>query len=103
MRDEETGTYWQQISGYAISGPLAGRRLTLVLSDELTFATWQSEEPPGTVLKDVSAYAKKDWDVRMRRAPAVLDFPEHGLKARDLMLGIESGGTGSAFLYERVI
>ena len=106
MRDEETGTYWQQISGHAISGPLAGRRLTLVLSDELTFATWRSEEPQGTVLKDVSAYAsgyaKKDWDVRMKRAPAVLDFPEHGLKARDLMLGIESGG-GSAFLYERVI
>jgi len=39
MRDEETGTYWQQISGAAISGPLKGRQLTLVHSDELTLAT----------------------------------------------------------------
>ena len=69
MRDEQTGTYWQQITGAAISGPLAGRRLTLVASDELTFAMWRAEEPSGTVLKDVpkyvSEYAKKDWEVRI--------------------------------------
>ena len=53
MRDEETGTYWQQISGAAISGPLKGSQLTLVHSDELTLATWKSEQPEGTVLDDV--------------------------------------------------
>ena len=113
MRDEETGTYWQQISGAAISGPLKGRRLTLVLSDELTLAAWKSEEPQGTVLDDVpayiSGYAKRDWDVRMQRAPTVLDFPEHALTARDLMLGIQTFDdlgqkvASRAFLYDRVV
>jgi hypothetical protein len=107
MRDEETGTYWQQISGAAISGPLKGSQLTLVLSDELTFATWKSEEPQGTVLNDVPAYvpgyARRDWDVRMKRAPTVLDFPEHALTARDLMLGIQAYGASRAFLYDRVV
>jgi hypothetical protein len=107
MRDEETGTYWQQISGAAISGPLKGRRLTLVLSDELTLATWKSEQPQGTVLDDVpefiSDYAKRDWDVRMKRAPTVLNFPEHALTARDLMLGIQAFGASRAFLYDRVV
>ena len=107
MRDEETGTYWQQISGAAISGPLKGRRLTLVLSDELTLATWKSEQPDGTVLNDVpefiSDYAKRDWDVRMKREPTVLDFPEHALAARDLMLGIQAYGASRAFLYDRVV
>jgi hypothetical protein len=42
MRDEQTGTYWQQISGAAVSGPLAGRQLTLVPSDELTWALWKA-------------------------------------------------------------
>ena len=106
MRDEETGTYWQQISGAAISGPLKGRRLTLVASDELTLATWKSEQPQGTVLDDVpgyiAEYAKRDWDVRMKRAPTVLGFPEHGLVGRDLMLGIQAYGASRAFLYERV-
>jgi Protein of unknown function (DUF3179) len=107
MRDEETGTYWQQISGTAISGPLRGSQLRLVLSDELTFAAWKSEEPQGTVLNDVpeyvSGYARKDWDVRMKRAPTVLDFPEHALTARDLMLGVERLGASRAFLYDRVV
>ena len=107
MRDEETGSYWQQISGRAISGPLAGQQLTPIPSDELTFATWKFEEPQGTVLNDVpryvSDYARKDWDVRMKRAPTVIDFHEHGLKARDLMLGIQAFGASRAFLYDDVI
>jgi hypothetical protein len=107
MRDEQTGTYWQQISGAAISGPLMGRRLTLIPSDELTLATWKDEQPQGTVLDDVPQfvpeYAAQDWDVRMRRTPTVLDFPEHSLAARDLMLGIQAFGAARAFLYERVL
>jgi hypothetical protein len=107
MRDEETGSYWQQISGLAISGPLKGRQLTLVYSDELTFATWKTEEPQGTVLKDVpkytSDYEAKDWDVRMKRVPVVIRFPEHGMKPRDLMLGIQAFGASRAFPYDQVI
>jgi hypothetical protein len=92
MRDDETGTYWQQISGRAISGPLQGSQLNLVLSDELTFAVWKSEQPLGTVLLPVSRYAPeyeaKDWDTRMAKAPVVIDFPGSGMPPRELILGI---------------
>jgi hypothetical protein len=107
MRDQETGSYWQQISGVAISGPLQGRQLTLILSDELTFKTWKAEEPEGMVLKPASKYASdyevKDWDVRMHRAPTVIQFPEHGMHSRDLILGIRASDASRAFLYDRVI
>ena len=107
MRDEQTGTYWQQISGKAVSGPLRGSQLPFVHSDELNFGTWQSEEPQGTVLQDAAeyrfGYARKDWDVRMQRAPTVIDFREHGLKARDLMLGIQAFGASRAFPFDQVI
>jgi Protein of unknown function (DUF3179) len=107
MRDEETGTYWQQITGRAISGPLKGKQLTLVPFDELTFATWKTEEPAGTVLNDVpkfvAGYSKKDWDVRMKRAPVVIDFREPGLENRDLMLGIQAFGASRAFPVDRII
>jgi Protein of unknown function (DUF3179) len=107
MRDEETGSYWQQISGLAISGPLKGQQLTLMLSDELTFATWKAEEPKGTVLKQVAKYASeyeaKDWDVHMAGRATVIQFPEHGMQPRDLILGIQDSGASRAFLYDRVI
>jgi len=104
MRDEETGTYWQQITGIAISGPLAGRHLTLVSSDELTFALWKAEEPDGAVLQDVSKYAsdysKKDWDVKMKKAPTVLSFAQPGLEPRTLVLGIQAFGAARAVPYD---
>ncbi len=107
MRDEETGTYWQQINGAAVSGPLAGRRLELVPSDELTFALWKTEQPNGTVLKDVGAYAReyspKDWDVEMKSAPTVISFAAPGLGNRDIMLGVRAFGASRAFPYEKVL
>ena len=107
MRDGETGTYWQQISGTGIAGPLAGRTLRLVHSDELTLALWKAEQPEGTVLRDdpaaVSEYSPKDWDVKMKKRPTVIAFPEHGFGQRDLMLGISAFGEARAFPYDVVI
>lgn len=53
--------------------------------------------------KYVAQYAKKDWDVRMKRVPTVIDFPERGMKARDLMLGIQGFRASRAFFYDQVI
>lgn len=109
MRDDQTGSYWQQISGAAVSGPLAGRRLTLVSSDELSFGLWTAEEPQGMVFKGLAKYAsdyeQKDWETRMLKEPIVLSFadPKLGLKPRSLMLGVRESGASRAFLYDEVL
>jgi hypothetical protein len=109
MRDEQTGSYWQQITGAAVSGPLRGRRLAPVASDELSYGLWAAEEPGGTVLKSVDKYAKqyetKDWEVHMKKARTVLSFadPARGLEPRTLLLGIQAFGASRAFLYDAVI
>jgi hypothetical protein len=107
MRDEQTGTFWQQISGRAVSGPLAGRSLTLVPSDELSFALWKQEEPQGAVVKDVAAYVSeyspKDWDVKMAKAPTVLSFRGQGMKQRDIVMGVAAFGSSRAFRYDALI
>jgi Protein of unknown function (DUF3179) len=109
MRDDQTGSYWQQITGAAVSGPLAGRRLTLVASDELSFGLWAAEEPNGTVLKDAakyaSHYAKKDWEAKIQKDPTVLSFanPALGLKPRSLMLGVQAFGASRAYLLDAVL
>ena len=106
MRDEETGTYWQQISGRAVSGPLAGKTLPLIHCDELTFALWKSEQPNGSILKDVAAfapnYSPKNWDIRMKHAPTVISHAQPGIVDREVMLGVRAGGAARAFPYEAV-
>lgn len=109
MRDDQTGSYWQQITGTAVSGPLAGRHLTLVPSDELSFGLWSAEEPGGTVLEGVakyaSDYAKKDWEKEIAKEPIVLSFadPARNLEARTLMLGIHTGAASRAYPYDEVV
>ncbi|MBO0798145.1 MAG: DUF3179 domain-containing protein, partial [Blastocatellia bacterium] len=51
MSDDETGSWWQQVSGEAIQGPLKGKKLIQVYHDEITFGLWKRENPRGRVLK----------------------------------------------------
>jgi hypothetical protein len=107
MRDDETGTYWQQISGAAIAGPLRGRQLELVHSDELTVALWKQEQPQGTVLKQdapfAGKYAKKDWESKMQSTPTVLSYAQQGLAPRTLVVGLRANGQARAYPHETLV
>jgi Protein of unknown function (DUF3179) len=106
MRDEETGTFWQQISGRAVSGPLAGSQLEFFPSDEISFGLWRTQAGNKTVLKPVAKYVdeyeSKDWDVRMAKVKTVLDFPNSGLRSRDLVLGVDAFGVSRAYPVTRI-
>jgi hypothetical protein len=100
MRDRETGSWWQQVTGRAIAGELAGSALELMPNDELTFALWKSEAPQGLVLAPVSGHEKdydKEWEKEVAKYPVPLTFPGQGLKDRDVILGVEIGGQARAF------
>ncbi len=107
MRDEETGSFWQQISGLAVSGPLKGRQLELVHCDELSFGLWRQEHPDGTVLKPVAAsagqYEDKDWETAVGRMRTVVDTTATGRQPRELMLGLTHGGPSRAYPLARVL
>jgi hypothetical protein len=100
MRDVETGTWWQQVSGKAISGPLKGQTLEMFPSDELTFGLWRQESPAGQVLAPVAAYEKQyedNWEPEVQKLPTVIDFPGSGLESRDVVVGIEVAGDSRAY------
>lgn len=101
VKDEQTGTIWQQSTGEGIFGPLKGRHLNVIHSDELTFALWRKEQPEGKVLKPnvqyEPEYDAKDWDTRIVRRPLVVDTRASGIEGHVLMLGVEAGGKAKAF------
>jgi hypothetical protein len=102
MRDEETGTWWQQISGEAILGPLKGKRLNLVFHDEISFVTWKNEKPNGRVLrpdeKVASRYARKNWDQGIATEPVVTPIDKNDpLEPRALIMGININNESKAY------
>jgi hypothetical protein len=103
MRDKETGTWWQQITGKAIYGPLQGAALDLVLSDELSFGEWSAESPSGQVLAPVAKDAKEydsDWEPDVAKLPVVISFPGTDLKSRDVVVGLTIQGAARAYPWE---
>lgn len=100
MRDRETGSWWQQVTGEAIFGPLKGTRLEPVAMDELTFSLWKQEAPAGLVMQPVAKYDKKyesDWEKSVAKMPTPLDFSREGFPNREIILGVELDGTARAY------
>jgi hypothetical protein len=108
MRDEETGSWWQQISGECLLGPLKGKSLKSFDHDELTFATWKAEGARGRVLRPdpkieaAKQYAPADWEqsVARMRVATTLANPNEVLPARTLVVGVEAGGRSKAYPFE---
>ena len=108
MRDVETGTWWQQVSGEAIQGPLKGRQLELVPWDEVSFTVWRREHPDSLVLlpdEDHEAnYLEPDWARYAQSYPTVVEVdPDAGLKPRDLVVGVALAGAAKAYPWQRLL
>jgi hypothetical protein len=102
MEDAETGTWWQQITGCGIAGPLAGRCLEEMAWDEVTLAVLKREHPEALVLRPAEEhreeYAPADWEGEIARypTPAPAD-PADALAPRTLVVGVAAGGEAAAY------
>ena len=107
MRDEQTGSWWQQVTGRAIAGPLKGKQLTLVPHDEVAFGIWKADHPNGRVLKPDAAvevrddYASLDWERRM--PVGGLRFVSRGTYNLRAALGLTIGGIPAVLLAAFVV
>ena len=110
MRDEETGSWWQQVTGEAILGPLKGQRLRALIHDELTFGLWKREAPRGRVLRPdeqvarAGKYAPANWEERMANVPVTTSKgTDASLKPRALVMGITINGASKAYPFDAVV
>lgn len=103
MRDEETGSWWQQISGEAIQGKLKGQKLAEVDFDEISYGIWKRENPNGRVLRPdeeklaVNEY-EADWETKVAKMPVRVSAKlDETLEPRTLVVGLEINGNSKAY------
>lgn len=110
MRDEETGSWWQQVTGEAILGPLKGQKLRPFFHDELTFGLWKQEKPLGRVLRPDEAieragkYAPANWEEGMTKVPVTTSATlDKALEPRALVIGIAINGASRAYPFDALL
>jgi hypothetical protein len=102
MHDEQTGSWWQQVTGEAIHGPLHGRRLELVFADEVSFGLWRREHPRGRVLRPQEGAPwrefSQDWEADTAKLPVVVPARNSDpLPPRELVVGVRLQGSAKAY------
>ena len=110
MRDEETGSWWQQVTGEAIQGPLKGQRLLPVFHDELTFGLWKREKPEGRVLRpneqtaQAGKYVPANWEERMVKVPVATSVAlDKSFEPRTLVIGLSVNGVSKAYPLDALV
>ncbi len=108
MRDVQTGTWWQQVTGEALVGPLKGRHLEMYTWDEVNFGIWREEHPDGRVLRPDPRFAaiypfKRYRDAEPERAAFYTTGlwyrpdPDVALEPRDLVVSVHVGDRVKAY------
>jgi hypothetical protein len=110
MRDVETGSWWQQVTGEAIQGPYKGAHLEPVFHDELTFGLWKREQPQGRVLRPddkiaaAGEYAPANWEDGMTSRPVTTSFAyDQSIPPRTLIVGITVNHTDKAYPFTSLV
>jgi hypothetical protein len=106
MRDAETGSWWQQVSGAAIQGSFKGQKLNEVYHDEVTFGVWKREHPNGRVLRPdgkilaANKYDKPDWETAVAKMPVRINTKiEETFTPRTLMVGVKINDQAKAYQF----
>jgi hypothetical protein len=107
MRDEETGSWWQQVTGLAIQGPLKGRRLKGVVHDEVCFSIWRAEQPRGRVLRPAPEarddYEDWNWEKQMKKVRSIVPKAKGDpLEPRAIVVGVEHNGRARAYPFPKL-
>lgn len=100
LYDRETETYWAQLPGWAVKGPLKGSRLQYLPSWRTTWADWRSRYPDTLAVDKGSAgsadryawYYANDWAGIFRET-----VKDKRLGVKDVIVGVDWGGEQVAY------
>ena len=109
MRDAETGSWWQQITGEAIQGSMKGQKLADVASDEVSFGIWKRENPGGRVLRPddrilaEQKYDPADWEKQVGKMRVTTSAKlDDTLEPRALVVGLTINGQSKAYPFAAI-
>jgi hypothetical protein len=106
FEDRQTGSWWRQATGSAVTGPLKGTRLSEVTSVQLTLAQFFALHPNGLVMQPDEAFVN-DYDTNGRfergESTGSLTRTDRGSwNDKSWVIGVELAGVSKAYDWNRL-
>jgi len=110
MYDRQTETYWSQLNGSAIVGPLVPRQLTILPNTITTWEKWRENHPDTEVLsRDTGIYPKSSYGSNPYGSYADregvgfgVDEVDDRLPSKTIVYGVTIGNASRAYPEKRV-
>jgi hypothetical protein len=107
FEDAETGSWWRQATGEAVTGPMKGARLKEIPSDQFTLRKW-IELHPDTLIMQAEAESLRDYQPegkfeRDQSAEILPGTDPAKWPGSAWVVGIEVGGVSKAYDWSRLI
>jgi len=106
FEDGETGSWWRQVNGEAIAGPLKGKMLPELPSTQTSLSQWLKLHPNSKVMQPDPVYqAKYDSMSRYESGRGKSELTKTDTlswKDKSWVIGIQTGGKAKAFDWNRL-
>ena len=107
FEDAETKSWWRQVNGIAVAGPLKGTALKEIAAEQMQLATWIKKYPNTTILQPDSVFAKQYEGLKGFDDGTI----ESGLEKRDSgswqfkswVVGIQKEGHAKAYDWNELV
>ena len=100
LYDRQTGSWWSQVVGKAVKGPLEGKRLRKRPTVVTTWGRWRSLHPGTTVYVDPAVPGRRRFtEESMSRITLAGEGP---VVPQDLVVAVEGKATAKAYLLRRL-
>lgn len=96
LYDRQTGSWWNQIVGRAVKGPLEGRHLRKRRSTLTTWGRWRALHPDTTVFADPGLTARRRFTEES--VSRVTLSGGGAIASEDLVVGVEGPSSARAYL-----
>jgi hypothetical protein len=108
LYDRQTESLWSQIMGQAVSGPMKGARLKLVVASHTSWHDWKKQHPDTLVLSIDTGY-KRSYELdpyagydRTNRLFMPISHDNHQYMRKSLTLGLEIDGHYKAYPFKEL-
>ncbi len=107
FEDATTKSWWRQVSGEAITGPLKGQKLKEIPSQQMTLASWLRANPNSLILQPDSLFKKQYKDLEGFDKGIIKSSLEKrdsvSWQFKSWIVGIENNGISKAYDWNELI